>query len=275
MQKRLLLLGAACVVSTGATAADLTVIEPAPIYSTPLYDWNGFYAGINGGYGGGVFEHPFQLNGPEPDDEVIAELVPPGPGQIVLATGSADVTAGGFVGGVQAGYNWQFDDNFLIGLEADIQASTIDGRVSLTITDESGELGGATLDADLGTKLDWFATIRPRIGWVNDRFVVYATGGLAWGQTTSSITADISSMMGSEALLDESVTNDRFGWTVGAGIEYALTDNVTFKTEYLYTDLGSEQILDVDFGEGEVPYTLSADSTVAFHTVRAGLNFQF
>lgn len=275
MQKRLLLLGAACLVSTGATAADLTVIEPAPIYSTPLYDWNGFYAGVNGGYGGGVFEHPFQLNGPEFDEEVVAALVPPGPGQIVYATGTADVTAGGFVGGVQAGYNWQFDDNFLLGLEADIQGSTIDGRVSLSITDETGELGGATIDADLGTKLDWFATIRPRIGWVNDRFVVYATGGLAWGQTTSSISADISSMMGGEGLIDESVTNDRFGWTVGAGIEYALTDNVTFKTEYLYTDLGSEQILNVDFGGEEVPYTLSADSTVAFHTVRAGLNFQF
>jgi outer membrane immunogenic protein len=275
MQKRFLLLGAACLVSTGAAAADLTVIEPEPIYSTPLYDWNGFYAGVNGGYGGGVFEHPFQLNGPEPEGEVIIELAEPLPGQIVLATGSADVTAGGFVGGAQIGYNWQFSDDFLIGLEADIQASTIDGRVSLTITDESGELGGATLDADLGTKLDWFATIRPRIGWVNDRFVVYATGGLAWGQTTSSITADISAMMGSEALIDESVTNDRFGWTVGAGIEYALTDTITLKTEYLYTDLGSEEILNVNFGEGEVPYTFSADSTVAFHTVRAGLNFQF
>ncbi|WP_423068152.1 outer membrane protein [Devosia sp. CN2-171] len=276
MQKRLLLLSAACLVSTSALAADLTVIEPAPIYVEPaLYDWNGFYVGINGGYGGGVFEHPFQLNGPEPESEVPAPaIVGPLPGQIVLATGTADVTAGGFVGGIQAGYNWQFDENFLIGLEADIQASTIDGRVSLEVTDETGAIIDGTFSADLGTKLDWFATIRPRIGWVNDRFVVYATGGLAWGQTTSSIHADFSGMMEVEPF-DESVTNDRFGWTVGAGIEYALTDNITFKTEYLYTDLGSEQILDVDFGEGEVPYTFSADSTVAFHTVRAGLNFQF
>lgn len=277
MQKRLILLGAACLASTGATAADLTVIEPAPIYSAPLYDWSGFYAGVNGGYGGGVFEHPFQLNGPEPEVETepqAQEIVAPGPGQIVLATGSADVTAGGFVGGAQIGYNWQFDDNFLIGLEGDIQGSTIDGRVSISVTDESGSFGDATLNADIGTKLDWFATLRPRIGFVNDRFVVYATGGLAWGQTTSSVNVDVSGLMESEPF-DESVTNDRFGWTVGAGIEYALTDNISLKTEYLYTDLGSEQILDVDFGEGDVPYTLSADSTVKFHTVRAGLNFHF
>jgi outer membrane immunogenic protein len=236
-----------------------------------VFDWNGFYVGVNGGYGGGVFEHPFQLNGPPP---VEAEaLVEPTEGQVVLATGSADVTAGGFVGGVQAGYNWQFDPNFLFGIEGDIQGSTIDGRVSLTVTDEFDS--GGTLDVDLGTKLDWFATLRPRIGWVNDRWVVYATGGLAWGQTTSSIHADLSGVMEVEPF-DESVTNDRFGWTIGAGIEYALTDNITFKTEYLYTDLGSEQILDVDFpGPEDVPYTFSADSTVAFHQVRAGLNFHF
>jgi outer membrane immunogenic protein len=274
MQQRLILLGAACLVSTGAAAADLTIIEPAPIYVAPLYDWNGFYAGINGGYGGGVFEHPFQLNGPEPVEEVAPALVAPGPGQIVLATGSADVTAGGFVGGIQAGYNWQFDENFLIGIEADIQGLSIDGRVSLEITDESGELGGGTFEADLGTSVDWFATLRPRIGWVNDRFVVYATGGLAWAQTTSSIYADLSGVMEVEPF-DESVTLDRFGWTIGAGIEYALTDNITLKTEYLYTDLGSEEMFAVDFGGDEVPYTFSADSTVAFHTVRAGLNFQF
>lgn len=241
MRTRLMVLGAACLMTTGATAADLIIVDP-PVYAPALYDWNGFYAGINAGFGGGVFEHPLEITG-GPD-----------------LTGSADVTASGFLGGVQAGYNWQWDDGFLLGIEADIQGSTVDGRVSLTLTDGMG-----TLDADLGTKLDWFATIRPRLGFVNDRFVVYATGGLAWGQTTSSISVDFGG-----PLIDESVTNDRFGWTVGAGIEYALTDTITFKTEYLYTDLGSEEILNLAPGP-----TITADSDVAFHAVRAGINFQF
>ena len=279
MRTRFLLLGASCLVATSATAADvLPYIEP--VYTTPLYDWNGFYVGVNAGYGGGTFEHPLQLIGPdedgeepypeEPYPEVTDQLVDPGPGQIIFATGSADVTAGGFVGGVQGGYNWQFDENFLIGIEGDIQGTNIDGSVSLSITDETGALllPGDSLDAELGTQLDWFATIRPRIGWVNDRFVVYATGGLAWGQTTSSVSATLADA----TLIDESITNDRFGWTIGAGIEYALFDNITFKTEYLYTDLGSEQIVDLDLGDG---YNLSMDSDVKFHVVRAGLNFQF
>jgi len=268
MRTRLIALGATCVMATGAVAADLPIIEP--VYSTPLYDWNGFYAGINAGYGGGVFKHPFQLIGPEEEVEPgVAEFVPPGPGEIILATGSADVTAGGFVGGLQAGYNWQWNENFLLGIEGDIQGSSIDGRVSLNITDEEGTFlpPGESADFDLGTRLDWFATIRPRIGWVNDRFVVYATGGLAWGRTTSSINGTIAD----QAVIDESVTNDRFGWTIGAGIEYALTDNITFKTEYLYTDLGSEPIINADFGD----FNFQAESEVAFHVVRAGLNFQF
>ena len=256
MRTRLLALGATCVFATGAVAADLPIIEP--IYSTPLYDWNGFYAGINAGYGGGVFKHPFQIIGPEPEEEIEPALVPPGPGEVIFATGSADVTAGGFVGGIQAGYNWQWSENFLLGIEADIQGSSIDGRVSLNITDETGVFlpEGESADFDLGTRLDWFATLRPRIGWVNDRFVVYATGGLAWAQTTSSISGTIVG----QTVIDESITNDRFGWTI------------TFKTEYLYTDLGSEQIIDADFGDG---FNFSADSEVAFHVVRAGLNFQF
>ncbi|MDB5540831.1 MAG: omp31-2, partial [Devosia sp.] len=98
---------AATLMAGTAGAADLVLDEGvAPVYSSPTYDWNGFYVGINGGYGGGVFKHPLQLIGPESQGEVAPALVPPGPGEIILATGSADVTAGGFVGGVQVGYNW-------------------------------------------------------------------------------------------------------------------------------------------------------------------------
>lgn len=256
MRTRLIALGATCIMATGAVAADLPIIEP--IYSTPLYDWNGFYAGINGGYGGGLFEHPF----------VISSEGDGGPFDVL--SGSIDVTAGGFVGGVQAGYNWQWNNNVLFGIEGDIQGSTIDGRVSLNLTDIDDVLPFDTLDADAGTRLDWFATLRPRIGWVNDRFVVYGTGGLAWGQTTSSISASIDGT----SVFDTSITNDRFGWTIGAGIEYALTDTITFKTEYLYTDLGSEQIASEDISD-DPPTTFTLDSDVAFHVVRAGLNLQF
>jgi outer membrane immunogenic protein len=243
-------LTAAALMTSTSLAADLIIEEPAAVYAPAAYDWNGFYVGVNGGFGGGLFEHPFEVT-----DGV--DTLP----------GTIDVTAGGFVYGVQAGFNAQMD-NILFGIEADIQGSTIDGRVSLSLDDPDDIIGGfESLDADAGTSLDWFATLRPRIGLVNDRFVVYATGGLAYGQTTSSINVSINDA----PLFDPSITNDRFGWTIGAGLEYALTDNITFKTEYLYTDLGSEEIVNEEFGET----TFTMDSAVAFHVVRAGLNFQF
>ncbi len=242
---------AAAVMMTGTSFAADLIVEELAVYAPAAYDWNGFYVGVNAGYGGGLFTHPFALNDP-PDS----------------LPGTIDVTAGGFVYGVQAGFNAQMD-GILFGIEADIQGSTIDGRVSLSIDDVDDVIPGIdTIGADAGTSLDWFATLRPRIGFVNDRFVVYATGGLAYGQTTSSINVSINDV----PLFDPTVTNDRFGWTIGAGIEYALTDSITLKTEYLYTDLGSEEIINEDLGGGT---SFTMDSAVAFHVVRAGLNFQF
>lgn len=242
-----------------ANAADLYIpAESVPIYPTSAYDWGGFYVGINGGLAGGMFEHPISLDA-EDDDDLIN-----------LATGSVDLTGYGFLYGVQAGFNVQMD-NLLFGIEADLQGSTVEGRDYLTITDTQGLIlpdAGDTFDADAGTSLDWLATLRPRIGWVNDRFVVYATGGLAYGQTTSSINADVDG----DELFSESQTLDRWGYTIGGGVEYALTDNLTMKTEYLYTDLGSEEVVAGELGEGIFG---SLDSQVSFHTVRAGLNFRF
>jgi outer membrane immunogenic protein len=237
--------------SSAAYSADLLTIESPATYAPAAFDWNGFYVGVNGGFGGGTFEHPLEIT--DGVDSVI---------------GSLDVTSGGFLGGAQAGFNWQMD-NILIGVEGDIQASGIDGRVTLGITDATGVLlnPGDTINADAGTRLDWLATLRPRIGFVDDRFVVYGTGGLAFGHSTSSISADFNGA----PIFDGEVENDRMGWTVGAGLEYALTDNVTFKTEYLYTDLGTENVLTLPLGGAD--FTL--DSTVAFHTVRAGVNLQF
>ena len=209
---------------------------------------------MNAGFGGGTFEHPFEITD-----------------GLNSISGSLDVTAGGFLGGVQAGYNYQWDSNLLVGIEADIQGSTIDGRVSATITDATGMVfGPGTINADAGTRLDWFGTLRGRVGYVQDQFVVYATGGLAFGSATSSVFAGLDP---NPPFIDESETTDgRIGWTVGAGLEYALMENITFKTEYLYTDLGTDNLISADLGGG---VTATLDSTVAFHSVRAGLNFQF
>ena len=215
-----LLLATALVLATGtAYAAD--VLQEAPVAAS--FDWTGAYIGVNAGGGFGTFK-----------------LDPTGGGP-----GGFDLSASGFLGGVQAGYNWQVGQ-FVYGVEADFQGSDVKGELSI---------GGPSLE----TKVDWFGTVRARIGYTPvDRFLVYGTGGLAYGHEK----LDISGLGG------PSFSKTKVGWTVGAGAEYAITNNWSLKSEYLYTDLG-KTTFDLP-GPGP-----DADVKVPFHTVRVGLNYKF
>lgn len=158
-------------------------------------------------------------------------------------TGSLDITSSGFAGGAQVG--WNFQNNAMVyGIEADYQASGIKGEVS-----QPG--------IKMGTKLEHFGTLRARLGYTpTDRFLVYGTAGLASGKTKTEL-------FGEEAL-----SKTKTGWTAGIGAEYAVNDNWSLKSEYLYTDLGKANL----FSDGD---GFSLDRKFNFHMVRVGLNFHF
>ncbi|MDH6229586.1 outer membrane immunogenic protein [Mesorhizobium soli] len=219
--KRIAVLAAfSTILSTGAFAADIVVPEVIPVFS-----WTGAYVGLNAGFGGGKFKHELPVVGPAP---------------------SFNPSSNGFVGGVQVGYNYQIDQ-WVVGAEADFQGASIKGE-----TDLGSLVGGPKL----GTKLDWYGTVRARAGVLaTDRLLVYATGGLAYGHTKTFI---------EDAVFGISESKTKAGWTVGAGVEYAVTDHVSLKTEYAYTDLGKAQVL-----EGMI------DRKVNFHTVKFGINYKF
>ncbi|MDH6231061.1 outer membrane immunogenic protein [Mesorhizobium soli] len=221
--KRIAVLAAfSTLLSTGAFAADIVSTEPAPEV-IPVFSWTGAYVGLNAGFGGGKFKHEM-----------------PGSGM------SFNPQSSGFVGGVQVGYNYQIDQ-WVVGAEADFQGASIKGETEF----DSG--------AKLGTKLDWYGTVRARAGVLaNDRLLVYATGGLAYGRTKTHMEAP-------DAGVSDSKT--KAGWTVGAGVEYAVTDHVSLKTEYAYTDLGKARVFD-SLGSG-------LDRKVNFHTVKFGINYKF
>ncbi|MBD0413929.1 outer membrane protein [Oryzicola mucosus] len=225
-----------------AMAADAVVYEPSPAPEVvPAgFVWTGGYVGINGGYGGGNADHPFWAdNGSE------------------TLTGSLDFTSSGFLGGAQLGYNYQMD-RFVVGVEADIQAANVKGEGSLSLN--SPALSG---NLEVGTELKWFGTIRGRLGYAaTDRFLVYGTGGAAYGETKSY------ALLNGDGVSEKS---KKWGWTVGGGAEYAVTDNITFKTEYLYTDLGSDNL----FSGSVFGADASIDRDFTFHTVRAGINYKF
>nr|AHZ55733.1 L7/L12-TOmp31 fusion protein [synthetic construct] len=113
------------------------------------------------------------------------------------------------------------------------------------------------------TKVEWFGTVRARLGYTaTERLMVYGTGGLAYGKVKSAFN------LGDDAsALHTWSDKTKAGWTLGAGAEYAINNNWTLKSEYLYTDLGKRNLVDVD--------NSFLESKVNFHTVRVGLNYKF
>ena len=219
-----------------AHAADLA---PAPLPAPepePIFTWTGRYIGVHGGYAWGDFksEPTDAYGGQKPD---------------------------GFFGGAQAGYNYQFSNNIVLGIEADASFGDQKDDISVLL----GDSPDAQFALDYTTKIDAFGTVRARAGYAVDRFLPYVTGGLAWANTELGfhqvVTAD------GVVAIDNSASDKQTstGWTVGAGLEYAVTNNITAKVEYLYADLGST---DFDLGT-----PVSADLTL--QTVKFGLNYKF
>jgi outer membrane immunogenic protein len=212
----------------GAQAADLTY-EPAPVVEAPAaFNWTGFYAGIHGGYARGHFNSDWDWGWETYKDTV----------------------SGGF-GGAQIGYNYQFAPNWVAGVEADFALAGVD----FDKVDGSWNAEG---------KVDWFGTLRGRLGYAFDNVLIYGTGGAAYGR----VKANEDWMNGPDSYVF-SHAKTQWGWTAGAGVEYGVSRNVTLKAEYLYVDLGkSNQALDVD---GYSNY----DVDVTFHAFKAGLNYKF
>jgi outer membrane immunogenic protein len=159
------------------------------------------------------------------------------------SNGSRNIS-GGLVGGT-IGYNYQWGQA-VFGVEGDIDWADING----TSTNASCPLGCKTSDT-------WLSTVRGRIGYAADRFMPYVTGGAAFGDIRASV----------PGFATASSTNA--GWTLGGGIEGAITQNWTAKVEYLYVDLGSFNC-GVNCGAG-VTNNVSFKSNI----LRAGINYKF
>lgn len=239
MLKRILLSTTLISLAGAALAADLPsrVAAPAPYLPAPVFSWTGLYVGLNAGFGGDKFRYPFGLGG---------------------ISGEASLNSSGPLGGAQIGYNWQMGNGFVLGAEADYAFSNIRGKIGVAGTD-----GINTLSADIGSKLTQLGTVRARVGYGWDRALFYVTGGWAYGRVESELNASANG----SSLINISKTVNQNGWTVGAGVEYAFTNNISLKTEYLYVDLGKDTLY------ADRVANLSVDSRL--HLVRAGVNYRF
>lgn len=154
-------------------------------------------------------------------------------------------TSGGLVG-VTAGYNQQYG-NVVAGVEGDIAAADVKGSGSAP-----GPVTGRSRISALGTA-------RARIGVAADRLLVYGTGGYAGAQVKNTLVDAPRGLGYSEGKWLN-------GYAVGAGAEYAVTDNVTAKAEYLYADLGRKTYF-------AAPNAMSTGMRLS--TVRGGVNYKF
>ncbi|MDL2410690.1 porin family protein [Rhizobium calliandrae] len=185
---------ASAIACSAAYAADITQAPPqAPTVETPPgFTWAGAYAGIRGGatFVNGDFDIPG------------------------VGSRSDDINGGGIGGFI--GYNWQFQNNVVLGLEGDLNYNWNKKTIAPGI--------------DVGTDID--GSIRARLGYAFDRALLYAAGG--WEATRGFVDT------GSK---DTSTFN---GWTIGAGLDYAFTDKIFGRLEYRFTDFGDKHLNGVD-----------------------------
>lgn len=239
------------VLASAASLMMLSVAQAADIVEPAAYDWTGPYVGLQGGYAWG--ENDVKADGTDAQPALArSNPVAFHP----LDDGSIEMD--GFVGGLHAGYNWQ-SDSLVLGVEGDLEYADLNGDTDILHADQDNlKVGEAQQD------IDWLGSLRLRAGFAFDRALLYATGGLAVGGVKVSGFID-------ESDFDDSSKNTEWGWTLGGGLEYALTDELSASLEYRYTDLGNS---DVDAGGEDTPITkLEFDN--AFHAVRAGLSWHF
>jgi outer membrane immunogenic protein len=238
--------GAMALTGSAAFAADLPYRGPPPVYlpPAPIFTWSGFYLGGQVGYAWA--RDNGSINNPAPG-------IPGLPAAIFLPF---TVDLNGVIGGAHVGYNLQINQ-WVVGLEGDVDGTSL----------SKTQLVGAFppfFQGLVNPKATVQGSIRARLGIAFDRVLIYATGGAAFADFT--IAYNTRPLGG----LDQ-ITSTRSGWTVGGGLDYAITNNWSIGAEYRYSDFGSRN----DFS----PIALFPNSFVRHHLtenqVQAGFSYKF
>ncbi|HEY0220194.1 MAG TPA: outer membrane beta-barrel protein [Afipia sp.] len=229
--------------------------------ATPVQEWSGFYVGANAGY---TTSNGKDTNLTVTDTGAYGFSAVLAAGQI---PNHVAIRPAGFIGGGQVGYNWQ-SAAWVYGLEADIQGASAKASYSFATAPplEPGAFTGSS-------SLEWLATFRGRLGAiVAPATLVYVTGGLAVGQTKSTLAGN-GPTWGPAFAASTTSAPVSTGWTIGAGAEWKMTPAWSVKGEYLYYDLGSSDVTILYRYFGAVS-TLTSHFENAGHIARIGLNYK-
>jgi len=224
-----------------ARAADLSV---APAYKAapmvPVFNWNGFYAGVN-------------LGGAWASDTVVQSTH-------VAPFSSTKVQSSGVAGGGQFGFNWVAAPNWLLGIEADVSGADLSGTATY--------IG----KPQFNVKVDAFGTARGRVGYVMNNWLFYATGGFAWSDDIFTRT-QISASATTPPLGDVRTNSaTRAGWAAGGGIEWGFARNWAARIEYLHLDLSDQTF---SFTAANGVFRSIDEGRLKVDTVRVGVSYLF
>src|SRR5262249_46641380 len=284
--KKLAIAIAVALIGTPAFAADMAVNAPPAPLPAPVYNWTGWYVGVNAGASFGRAKTDF--NG--------APLFAHGT-QFTSGFGFSDTNyPDGFMGGGQIGYNWQYSPLIVVGLEADFQGALEKqtdnlGPQNFIFDLEKVAHSTGTAVTNYTTQIDWFGTVRARIGyvWGNGEVMSYVTGGLAYGEvkingtnTVSGTAAVMGCCFGFSSTQAFGHSQVNTGWVVGYGTEGRLaTPGWTWKVEGLWMDLGTLDATSTPSISNTFKPGFVTGGGLTTHTrftdgiLRGGLNYKF
>jgi outer membrane immunogenic protein len=222
--------------------------------------WTGFYVGGSAGVGFGGDSKSVDL------DAFNYFKPTPIPGEVTnVGTDSA------FIGGGQIGYNHAISTRWVVGIEADI--SSFDFKAAETPASSKKDWGSDTL---VSVEMDWLATVRARLGFAVDQWLIYGTGGLAFSNGEYRNHDFCNTGPCGTGLMDAKGDMGT-GWTVGGGLALALASNWTASAEYLFVRFDGKEYSGTAFNQENIAtneFRFSA-SPADFNIIRVGLNYQF
>jgi outer membrane immunogenic protein len=268
----------ATIMSGSAFAADMPV-KAVPYVPT---SWTGGYWGVTLGWGyldSNVSDSPtaFCTTG-------IVGCPALGPAIAGAIPTSYSVSPNGFLGGIEAGYNWQVG-RLVYGLETDFSGANINGSTTTTLVGVA-PVNTVSVVGTAGERLSYLGTVRARLGWTPlDPLLFYATGGFAYGGVKSSMqlseTTGGACVCGAPPSVLTNANSTSTGWTVGGGAEWMFAPHWTVKGEYLYYDLGSTSYAVptlTQYTAGGTPFfgaSGAASASVKGGVTRIGINYKF
>ncbi len=252
MHKFLVALAATTALTSVAFAADLPARKsPPPVLApAPIFTWTGFYVGAD-------------VGGAWANDTVKVY----NPGFIPGVRDFVNQNTNGIVGGLFAGYNYQLSNNIVVGVEGDIEATSLKANTSAYFDTLGPGLVVGTEQTSENRR--WQGSARARLGYAAGNLLFYGTGG--WAITGISRTYNWITLPNRT----DSFSGTKSGWTLGAGVEYAFNPNWTARAEYRYTSYGAFTDILVNSAFGAGPPGNPARHYLTDNTIRVGLAYKF